>query len=447
MSAAVGNPTLSERLAGYICEERFERIDPAAVARTKGLIAYNVGLGLRIARSRTADADMALGVARRLGGGGGSSSLIGLPEKLTMADAALANCCLIRATGLDDVIFPAGIHSGLMTIPTGLAIAEQEHCSGREFIVAMVSAYEMMGKFGRWTLDGNDPRRPTMPFGPFGALTMAGRLLRLPHRKMVVALAYAAHTAMGLAEHDLGPVSAYYGLVCRNAIVGAYFAQAGAWGSPTVLEGRFGFIEAFLSGRPFDPEAVLSSLGRDYVILQACEKRYPGTGANHVAIELLRQLRLAGLRAEDVAAIEVEMPAERQNFAAGHHLGPFITPGSASSSSAFHMGIILLDGDVDFARYDKANSPEILSLLQRFRYRFVEGKPIRYCRITVRKTSGETLVTEGDDFKFEPLPIPEILERDGSGVLPQDKIAQASDLIEHLEDVTDMAQVSEALRP
>ncbi len=447
MNAAVRVPTLSERLAAYICEERFERIDPAAVARTKGLIAYNIGLALRITRSPTVDANMALGVARRLSEGGGSSSLIGLRDKLTMPEAALANCCLIRATGLDDVIFPAGIHSGLMTIPTGLAIAEQEHSSGRDFVVAMVVAYEMMGKFGRWTFDGNDPRRPTMPFGPFGALTMAGRLLRLPHKKMVVALAYAAHTAMGLAEHDLGPVSAYYGLVCRNAIVGAYFAQSGAWGSPTVLEGRFGFVEAFLSGRPFDAEEILSSLGHDYVVLQACEKRYPGTGANHVAIELMRRFTLSGLRAEDVAAVEVEMPVERQNFAAGHHLGPFITAGSAASSSAFHMGIILLDGDIDFARYDKANSPEILSLLQRFRYRFVEGKPIRYCRITVRKTSGETLVTAGDDFKFEPLPISEILERDGSGVLPPEKIARASALIEHLEEVADMAQVSEALRP
>jgi hypothetical protein len=73
--------------------------------------------------------------------------------------------------------------------------------------------------------------------------------------------------------------------------------------------------------------------------------------------------------------------------------------------------------------------------------------PIRYCRITVRKTSGEPLVTEGDDFKFEPLPIPEIFERDGSGVLPPEKIARASELVGHLEDVSDMALVSETLRP
>jgi 2-methylcitrate dehydratase PrpD len=447
MNASDKALTLSERLAAYVCEERFERIDPVAISRAKGVIAYNIGLALRIVRSPTADADMALRVARRLSEGRGSSSLIGLPDKLTMADAALANCCLIRATGLDDVIFPAGIHSGLMTIPVGLAVAEQEHCTGRDFIVAMVTAYELMGKFGRWTFDGTDPRRPTMPFGPFGALTMAGRLLKLPHQQMVVALAYAAHTAMGLAEHDLGPVSAYYGLVCRNAIVGAYFARNGAWGSPTVLEGRFGFIDAFLGGRAFDAEETLSSLGHDYVVLQACEKPYPGTGANHVAIELMRRLRLGGLRAQDVATVDIEMPAERQNFAAGHHLGPFVTAGSAASSSAFHMGIILLDGDIDFARYDNINNPEILDLLQRFRFRFVEGKPIRYCRLTARKTSGETLVAEDDDFKYKPLPIPEIFARDGSHVLTPEKIARASELVEHLEDVTDMAEVSETLRP
>jgi hypothetical protein len=65
MNVAVTYPTLSERLAAYVCEERFNQIDPDVIAPTKWMITYNIGLALRIGRSPTVDANMALGVVRR----------------------------------------------------------------------------------------------------------------------------------------------------------------------------------------------------------------------------------------------------------------------------------------------------------------------------------------------------------------------------------------------
>ena len=40
------------------------------------------------------------------------------PYRAMPIDAAFANCTQMRSYGLDDVVFPAGIHAGLVTIPS-----------------------------------------------------------------------------------------------------------------------------------------------------------------------------------------------------------------------------------------------------------------------------------------------------------------------------------------
>jgi 2-methylcitrate dehydratase PrpD len=213
--------TLSRRLANYVLEERLERIDPAAVARTKQIIAYHVGLAFQSLRNDDPDARQALAIARMLSGDCGDSTIIGRRERTTVAEAAFVNCTLMRAMGLDDVIFPAGVHPALVSVPVALALAERHRRPGAELITAIVVAYELLGKFGRWSWSLETPRRSVMLFGAFGAIATAGRLLQLDAGRMTHAIGYAAHTTMGLAEGNTGPATHYYGLVCRNGIAGA----------------------------------------------------------------------------------------------------------------------------------------------------------------------------------------------------------------------------------
>lgn len=438
--------TLTQRIAGYVCDEQFDNLDSATVARTKQIVAYHIGLACRAIQLQHEDAVKAIAIARELSEGCGSATLIGHEQKVTLVDAVFANCSLMRVLGLDDVIFPAGIHSGLMTVPIALGVGERHQVSGAELITAIVTGYEVMGKFGQFTWGFDPPRRPTQPFGPFGSITTAAKLLGLDHDRMVVALAYAAHTAMGLAEHDFGPVSHWYSLICRNAVIGAYSARTGAWGSPTVIEGQYGFADAFLGSGEIDADAIVDRLGQDYMVMESCEKRYPGTALNQIPIEQMRKLVINdGIRADDVARIRITFPEERKQFSAGHELGPIANSGLAASSFAYQCAMLLLDGEQDPARYLDFQNPKILSLLDRMTVDFVPDKPVRYTRIELETRSGDTYLEEGDDFKFSPDQTRQVLERDAAGILPDEKIERAIELLDNLENVADVRELTTAI--
>ena len=435
--------SLTQRMAEYICEERFDNLDAATVTRTRQIITYHIGLACRALQEQHPDAIKAVAIAQDLSEDCGRSTLIGHPQQATLVEAVFANCSLMRALGLDDVIFPAGIHSGLMTVPVALGIGERQRVSGADLITAIVVGYEVMGKFGQFSWAFDPPRRPTQPFGPFGSITTAAKLLELDREQTVVALAYAAHTAMGLAENDFGPVSHWYSLICRNAIIGAYSSRSGAWGSPTVIEGKYGFADAFLGGREIDADAIVDRLGDDYTVMKSCEKRYPGTALNQIPIELMRQLVIEdGIRADDVARIRITFPEERKQFSAGHELGRIDNSGLAASSFAFQCAMLLLDGEQDPARYEDFDNPAINEILDKMFVDFVPDKPVRYTRIDLETTAGESYVEEGDDFQFSPDQTREVLERDGVGVLPDKNIDRAIELLDDLENVDDVRELT-----
>ena len=439
--------TFSERIADYICGEDLSNVDAASAQRAKQRLAYHVGLAFSGLKAREPEIERAITVARDLSEGGGESSLIGLPYRTTVADAVFVNCQLMRAFGRDDVIFETGVHPGLVTLPVAYTLGERHHATGAAFLTAIIVGYEMMGKFARWSWALDAPRRATMPFGPFGCVATAARILGLDHSQTTVALAYAAHTAMGVAESDAGPIQHYYGLVCRNGLLGAYLASAGAWGSPTVLEGEFGFIETFLGNAEIDYDALVASLGRDYAIMASEEKHYPGTGLNQVPIELMREFVLThSLRAGDVASIQVTFPTERKNFRASYAKGPF-TSRTSPSSALFQFGVLLVDGDLRLKRYEDVDNPDIRRIMDRTEVDFVDGKSVRYAGLQVTTTDGRVLVAQGDEFTYEPESPEQILTRDADGVLPAGKIERACELIDGLEDVSDVAELTACLVP
>lgn len=445
---AASEATLSERLALYIHKTSINDLDHSVRQHVKQTLIYHVGLALRAVRTQERDAAQAARVAVELSEGSGTSRLIGRRERTTLVDGVMANCTAMRAGGLDDVIFPAGIHPGLVTLPVALGVAERHHSSGSEFITAIATAYEILGKFGRWTWSLETPRRATMLFGAFGSIVAAGKLLNLDSEQLTSALAYAVHMAMGVAESEGGPVTHFYGLVCRNGVTGAYLARAGAWASPTAIEGRFGFLDSFFGGARIDPGLLFESLGRDFVVLDTCEKRYPGTALNQVPIELMRDLVLTHkLRADDMESLHIQVPVERQNFDEGHLTGPFTSRAQAISSCAFQLAIVLTDGYAKQSRYDEFADPRIQSVVDRMSFQFVTGKPIRYARLELRTTAGHVHVQEGYKFRHPPEPARDIMEREAAGILPRNKIEGFLELLERLEDISDMGQVMECLTP
>jgi 2-methylcitrate dehydratase PrpD len=449
LNRATPAATLNEQMAAYAHAAAFEDLGPEVVQRAKEVILYHLALALRGRRDDDPMGAQAIGAARRFSPHGGPATIIGTPYKAMPIDAAFANCTQMRAYGLDDVIFPAGIHAGLVTIPVTLAVAEERARSGRDVLTAIVVAYEVMGKLGLFSWDSAAPRRPTMAYGTFGSAIAAGLMLGLTREQLGHAIAYAAHGAQGLGESDLGPVSHYYSLVCRAGITGAVLAQEGGIGSRTVMEGRFGFFDTFVGNRPFDAQAFCASLGHDFQIMGSVEKRYPGTGLNIIAIEAAREIVAAErLQSQQVREVRVFIPEERRNFGAGHSSGPFTSEISTPSSVAYQIGMILLDGELDFRRYAQFTDRTLLAAVAKVKPVLVPGKSnIRWTRVEFELTDGRTVAREAEQYEFPPIAPFDRLSAAAEGFLGSAQIARLFEIVMRLDREQSVAPLMDCLVP
>jgi len=446
MTVGTASATLSRRLADRFHALRFADFPRSVVEKATDHVAYQLILALK--GSRTEDGAQALRLARTLSDRGGPATIVGSSARAQPIDAAFANASMMRALECDDVIFPVGVHAGLVVQPPALAIAERDARSGADLLTAVIAGYAAIGTLGNGTFawDAPQPRRPTIPFGPFGGAVACGLLLRLDPEQLSHAIGYAAQSAMGLA---VGAVwTHYYSLVARNGMLSALLAQAGGRVSEDVLEGRYGFFETFFGSVPpgmesWEPDGALGA-----EILGTTTKRYPGTGINIVPIELMRELvRTERLAPDQVARIDITLPKERENFAMGHSLGPY-ERWRACSSLPFQLAMLIVDGgDTDFARYDQPDNAELLGLVSRMRVGFVDGRVERYAKLELTTTDGRRHVREGEDFAFPRLDARAELVAAGRDLVPESKLLRAAELLERLPSLGEVGELMECFIP
>ena len=379
-------PALAWKLADYIQRVKFEDLSSASVARAKEQLIYHVGLAFSGALTEAGRA--AVGIVRQFGSNNGPSTIIGQAVRATPLDAAFANSTFMRALGLDDVVFPSGVHAGLLTLPVALAVAESRRCSGKELLTAVVTGYEVLGKMVLEETPARVSRRPSMPFGAFAGVTVAARLLRLSTEQTAFAIGYAADSAMGLKEGNEQQPTHIYGLIARNALTAAIVAGGGGQTSRTILEGQFGFYQTLI-GRVPDSDQLVARLGDDPEILRATQKRFPGTAMNIIPVQLMLALVSEyDLSASRVANVEFELPEDRRSFADSISTGPFLSRTQAESSVAFQAAIILLDGRIDLARYDQLQNPEILDVIKKVSIVLIPHENTRFARVRITTKKG-----------------------------------------------------------
>lgn len=452
--------TMSEKIADFIVRARFKDLSEEVIRKAKEQIVYHFGLAF--SGWSTQEAKKMRELLQRMDQPEGGSTVIADKIRLLPADAAFANCNLMRATWRDDVVWPAGIHAGLMTLPTALAIGEAKRVSGQELLLAMVLGYEVLGKLGTagqgW--EALLPRRPTMIYGSYGPTTVAGRLLNLDRKRMANALGYAANLGMGIPEG--GQTEHFYGLLSRNATFAAQLAEVG--GAPysrTTIEGSSGLFRSFFGKVPPTLPGLIDRLGVDWEILRAAQKRYPGTSQNTVATELMldfvkqQKLTAAQVTHLDVFVSFAEESAERKKELTFR--GPFDTWMDAYSSLPYALAIVLIDGQVAPRRFKDENihDPAVGEVMQKINMSFEEGHGVaRYCRLEAHTMDGRKLVADSGQFKisenftfpFPPSVWPAWLQEDGKTLLPPEQLHRLLHMISDLENLDDVSRLMVAVR-
>jgi 2-methylcitrate dehydratase PrpD len=98
------------------------------------------------------------------------------------------------------------------------------------------------------------------------------------------------------------------GWAAHAGVSAAQLAARGFTGPPTVLEGRFGFFQAWLRG-DYDPAAITEGLGVSWAVPGIFFKPYPANHFTHAAIDAAIALRAGGLEPGNVESAVLGVPA------------------------------------------------------------------------------------------------------------------------------------------
>lgn len=407
------NDTLSGALAGFASRLDHADLPPEVAGSVRSRVLDIVGLCLAAVDLPTSGAALSFVAAQ---GGHPQAHAIGLPDRVPAPLAAFGNGVLAHSLDYDDTHLPSVLHPSASVVPAGLAAAELVGAGGPELTVAVAAGLEICVRLG---MAGYDPAAGNSVFfehgqhatsicGAIGGAVTAGLLLGLDEDGIQHVIGVSASMASGLLEANRtgGTVKRMHcGWAAQAAVTAAQLVHHGVTGPPTVLEGRFGFFEAFLRGQ-YDPAPVRDGLGVTWQVPGIFFKPYPANHFTHAVIDAARELRAAGLRPEQVASVRVGVPApvvrtigqpiERKRLPETGYQAQFSGPYAVAAG--LYGGHGLGVGLADFTD-ELATDPRRRDLMARVEVvaddRCTEIFPWQFpARLDVRTTDGRDLVAE-----------------------------------------------------
>lgn len=402
--------TASQTLAHFAASLQFESIPHAVVERAKDCMIDT--LAVAIFGSRFPWSKMAADYAKRYGSGG-RCSVLGHPElKVHAPYAALANGLFSHAFEQDSVRDPGmGAHPGATLLPPLLAVSEETGGDGKTAITAFVAATEVMLRIACATHHSPEKIGFHAPglTGTYGAAIAAGRVLGLNESQLAHALGIAGSLSCGLLAFTKSSQGAmvkrlHLGRASESGVLAARLAKEGYEGPETILEGKFGFLDAYCKKEDIEPALLTAKLGEEWEVMRICLKRYACHINAHTPVQALRDLMTAHqFTAADVARIHV---TGSERLATHHNIRE---PGDlmqAQYSVPFSVAVALhrdpedpksfAEGALEDAAI-RATCRDIGSSV------WAEpGKGVRSSRVTVTLKDGRELARDGNTYKGMP---------------------------------------------
>ena len=402
--------TSAETLARFAAELKFEDIPQPVVQRAKDCITDTLGVctfGAALPWSR-----MVAAYAGRYGSGG-PCTVLGFPDlRMHAPYAALTNGVLAHAFEQDSLRDPGvGAHPGAAIAPAILAICEERGIDGKTAIAAFVAGVEIMFRIG--LASHHTPEKigfhgPGLT-GPYAAAAAVGRLLGFDAQRMCNALGIAGSLSSGLlaftkSKHGAMVKRLHLGRASESGVLAASLAEEGYEGPETVLDGKFGYLQAYCKPDGVEPELLTKGLGETWETLRICMKRYACHITSHTPVQALRALMAEhGFAGEDVLSVTVEGSEKL----ATHHNIP--EPGDvmqAQYSLPFCIALALhrdpddpksfIEGALEDVRIrESARTIKVRPLT-------APGKTGRSTRVIVELKDGRTLEREEHTFKGMP---------------------------------------------
>lgn len=330
------------------------------------------------------------------------SRIIGAAGAGTSTDmAAFANAAEVRYLDCNDTSGVATGHPSDM-IGALMAVAEPLGVSGRDFIAAMVAAYEVFGYVSSGLSKRPGWDQATM--AAIGAAAGAGKLMGLDQHAIANAIAITVANNVTLFVTRTGELSMWKGCATagsmRAGINAAQLAAAGMTGPEEAFLGRCGLWDQAV-GKDIEIPLPVFPPEVPYQVATTTYKQFPSQVHTQGPISLALELRpqLAG---EEIAEVRVFTfaGAVRQVGSEPEKWDPQ-TRETADHSMPYLVAVALQDGAVNAASFEDARikDPALRPLLAKtkvqedpdYTRRFGAERP---CRVEVDTTAGRTLRLE-----------------------------------------------------
>lgn len=442
---------LTEAMARWIAQLKYEDLPPNVVAKTKELLLDTVGCALGALAGEPVR--LARQVVREQGGAP-QSTPIGISWKTSCDQAAFLNGMAIRYYDFNDYAISGG-HPSINVAPA-LAVAEAQGLSGKDLLLGIVAGYQVQLCMRDATAKGKQESWDQSTLVHYSSAALAGRLLGLAPDKLAHALAIAGSHACTLAQVRRGRLSMWKGAAdpigARNGTFAALLARSGLTGPLAIIDGKYGYGEVVAGALD---EKLLRRRARNFQVLQCCIKPWPCLFVAQSPVAAA-----VGIRRQGVAPAKIKKITVFLNAFGYKQQMRFLESGVSTREDADHsvpycVTRALQDGDLRLDHFAAGafTSPEARSWLRKITLRYDRKlTPKVGARVEVQLEDGKVL---REQVLYPPGHLRNPLSRDqllkkflmlAEKSLGEQRALKAAEMILNVEEVSAVASLSDALR-
>jgi 2-methylcitrate dehydratase PrpD len=284
----------TEILSGFAADLKFEDIPEEVIRRAKHLTLHT--LGASIASLPLEQAQNAIRYAGQDGGREEATIWGSNGKKVPAGDAAFANGTMADILDWEDCAWTG--HPSAGVIPVALAEAEKLHSSGKDYLTAVVTAYEVYHRIAVACIPSEEWYQHKawglVDWQIFAATLPAAKLMRLDQKQIQQAIGMGAYLSLSnftkhASSKKKSDIYHYaHGFIARNGINSAEIAEVGFDNLDDALDGKNGYWNSISDQCDWD--WLDRELGTTWYIMQVMEKNWPANMWLQVPLEQVSKL-------------------------------------------------------------------------------------------------------------------------------------------------------------
>ena len=453
-------------LTEYATNLTYDKIPAEVIERVKLMTLHTLGVSLAAKNDELAQD--CVKVCRELNGGaGGTATVWTTGEKLSPASASFVNGTLADTLDWEDCSW-AG-HPCASAIPVAIAMAEDQHATGKEYLAAVVACLEVYQRVSMAVQPAPDFDHSQgwalSNWNIWAATTAAAKLLGLSATDMDKAFGLSCHFAEMPSNMQQATMSNAYhyewGQTSQSGVMAAICAKYGIQNMQGCFDIPYGYCEQLTKA------VDRSWLNRDmdkFLLMEILIKHWPANMWVQTPVELVADMtKKYGIKAEDIEEIVVNPPTQYRQHCPENG---FEALTETQFSIPFVVASYLLDpvsGPQWFTK-DKFKDPKLMDLAKRVKpgpdpedtllhsFNVFQDGSHPEKTVTITTKDGKVYQESMRYHKGHPKNMLtreefcEIYRRNAAIVLPENNVEKLLDFVLNIENVEDVASFGELLK-